>query len=421
MRGRPGVLGSEFTINSSIPRRLSDETVLLRVESPMCFPNFRLISMTLILAGASIVAVGQETESITGPSATAPFQSLHGEWKAARALLNQRSFSDAPQTARDMLLELRKLYTHHFFQLAKQHPADDEWLDCLIWIAANGVPGADFDGMIDFMQSNAKSARNMVQLRLLLSQMIPLESERVTPALAELADVHPDDSVRGAALYALAARRKMLSERYGSLAGCKEAETLLQQVITEFPDVRTYDGQNKVNAERLLRELQGPVSIGKSAPNTTGTALDGKPFDLADYRGKVVVLSFSGHWCVPCREMHGILKQLSENSSDKLAIIEINSDQREKLDDVRQKIEKDHLNWLVITDGPDGPLSKGWNVTSWPTFYVLDQTHHIRRRDVGFIGTKLSDWVVKLITESSAKADANKRVRPEPHSAPRSE
>jgi hypothetical protein len=35
---------------------------------------------------------------------------------------------------------------------------------------------------------------------------------------------------------------------------------------------------------------------GKPAPEIEGTDLDGKSFKLSDYRGKVVLLDFWGHW-----------------------------------------------------------------------------------------------------------------------------
>ena len=39
----------------------------------------------------------------------------------------------------------------------------------------------------------------------------------------------------------------------------------------------------------------GPA-IGRPAPEIEGEDLDGNPFKLSDYRGKVVVLDFWGNW-----------------------------------------------------------------------------------------------------------------------------
>jgi hypothetical protein len=41
---------------------------------------------------------------------------------------------------------------------------------------------------------------------------------------------------------------------------------------------------------------EGPIAIGKPAPEISGEDLDGKSFKLSDYRGKVVMLDFWGNW-----------------------------------------------------------------------------------------------------------------------------
>ena len=38
------------------------------------------------------------------------------------------------------------------------------------------------------------------------------------------------------------------------------------------------------------------VAIGEPAPEIRGEDVEGVPFKLSDYRGKVVVLDFWGHW-----------------------------------------------------------------------------------------------------------------------------
>ena len=38
------------------------------------------------------------------------------------------------------------------------------------------------------------------------------------------------------------------------------------------------------------------LSVGRPAPEISGRDVSGKAFKLSDYRGKVVVVDFWGHW-----------------------------------------------------------------------------------------------------------------------------
>jgi cytochrome oxidase Cu insertion factor (SCO1/SenC/PrrC family) len=49
--------------------------------------------------------------------------------------------------------------------------------------------------------------------------------------------------------------------------------------------------QNRVQAHD-----PADLEIGKVAPDIEGEDIDGVPFKLSDYRGKVVVLDFWGDW-----------------------------------------------------------------------------------------------------------------------------
>ncbi len=77
----------------------------------------------------------------------------------------------------------------------------------------------------------------------MISEFIHLQSDRIDPALTAVAENHGNAGVRGAALYALAARIKQCAEEHGDEEGCANAEKRLARVITDYPEVSTYRGK----------------------------------------------------------------------------------------------------------------------------------------------------------------------------------
>ncbi|MEU0637216.1 TlpA disulfide reductase family protein [Streptomyces albidoflavus] len=54
----------------------------------------------------------------------------------------------------------------------------------------------------------------------------------------------------------------------------------------------------------------------KDAPAISGETLDGATFDLADHKGKVVVVNVWGSWCAPCRAEAPNLVKVAEDTAD---------------------------------------------------------------------------------------------------------
>ena len=79
------------------------------------------------------------------------------------------------------------------------------------------------------------------------------------------------------------------------------------------------------------------------------------------------------------------------------ALLGINSDSdRDKLKEV---LKKESITWRSWWDGgsTDGPIASKWNVTGWPTIYVLDAKGVIRYR--GVRGKQMDEAVDKLLQE----------------------
>jgi hypothetical protein len=75
----------------------------------------------------------------------------------------------------------------------------------------------------------------------------------------------------------------------------KEAENLYEALAKDSGDAKVFNQTIKELVAAELFEIRS-LAIGKVAPEIEGEDLNGKSFKLRDYRGKVVVLDFWGHW-----------------------------------------------------------------------------------------------------------------------------
>jgi hypothetical protein len=69
--------------------------------------------------------------------------------------------------------------------------------------------------------------------------------------------------------------------------------------------------------------------------------------------------------------------------NEPFALIGVNSDG--DLEKIRRTVKEKEITWRSFWNGPDGtrgPISKRWNVTGWPTIYVLDHEGVIRFKNV---------------------------------------
>ena len=78
------------------------------------------------------------------------------------------------------------------------------------------------------------------------------------------------------------------------------------------------------------------------------------------------------------------------------ALLGVNSDTKDR---VRQAMKKENITWRSWWDGgsTEGPIAKAWNVSGWPTIYVLDAKGVIRYKNVR--ENEMDKAVDKLLTE----------------------
>ncbi len=159
-----------------------------------------------------------------------------------------------------------------------------------------------------------------------------------------------------------------------------EAEAIrrFKQIMTDYPELK--DSRGRLFADRAKSSLFeiANLRVGKIAPEIDADDLDGKRFKLSDHRGKVVLLVFWASWCGPCMANVPHERELVARMKDRpFVLIGVNGDPT--IEAAQKAIEREKISWRSFRNGgPEGPTTNLWNISGWPTVYVLDAKGAIR-------------------------------------------
>jgi thiol-disulfide isomerase/thioredoxin len=121
----------------------------------------------------------------------------------------------------------------------------------------------------------------------------------------------------------------------------------------------------------------------EAAPLFTSTDLDGKAFDLAAYKGKVLVLNFWATWCGPCRrEIPDFIQLQDEYGSGGLQVVGIALDEQ-GASIVKPFAEKFKINYPVVVDAKSEVAALYGQMNAIPVTIIVDRSGKIRSRQVG--------------------------------------
>jgi thiol-disulfide isomerase/thioredoxin len=130
-------------------------------------------------------------------------------------------------------------------------------------------------------------------------------------------------------------------------------------------------------------ETTVPSAAGTRPAPAFPTGLDwlntAAPIDLADLRGKVVLLDFWTYGCINCIHIIPDLKRLETEFTNELVVIGVHSAKfanESETDNIRQVVKRYDLEHPVVNDA-DFQIWNAWGAQAWPTVGLIDPAGNV--------------------------------------------
>ena len=285
----------------------------------------RLWLALLVGLAVSVAAQAREQPKDKSPPAE-QYKALAKEYDDA-----QQAFFKAYQEAkteeeRDKLYKEKypdaAKFAARFMELAEKNPKDPAAIDALVWVVTHVSASKDSPRTraLELLGRDYADSDKLGPVCQNLTYSVDKESEQLLRAILEK---NSSREVQGQACMALG---QFLKNEIDSVRGLKgneetrkrfeqaypaedvkrlqaldpdklekEAEEQFKKVVAKYGDVKHYRDTLGKAAEGELYEMKF-LAVGKEAPEVEGEDVEGKKFKLSDYRGKVVLLDFWGHW-----------------------------------------------------------------------------------------------------------------------------
>ena len=133
-----------------------------------------------------------------------------------------------------------------------------------------------------------------------------------------------------------------------------------------------------------LANLDDPIAmtlVGKPAPAVELPTLDGGKFNLAEQKGKIVVLDFWATWCPPCVEgLPKLAAMTAKHKDDGVVFFPINL--QEEPDTIKAFLAEKGLTLPIVLDA-DGKAVKSYKVEPVPQTVFIDRDGVVQLVHIG--------------------------------------
>ena len=136
-------------------------------------------------------------------------------------------------------------------------------------------------------------------------------------------------------------------------------------------------------------------NTGELPPALLGRDRQGDVVDLAQHRGKIVVVTFWASWCGPCRKELPGLDALQKHAGDKiLKVIAVNV--QDSTEDYRMMMRQMKDFSITLTRDRSGEIAEGYGVKAYPNLWIIDPQGQVAAHHVGYGEDSLDRLVAQI-------------------------
>jgi hypothetical protein len=245
----------------------------------------------LVLLLALPVSQGRDEKKPTPKEQYAALVKDHDAQKQKLMTEIREAKADERQKLVTKYYDMGKDFAEKFYKLAEDNPKDPVAGDALAWVVQNGSGSAHAQKAADRLLEQFPEHAAVV--RVCRNMAYSPKGTETLKQLLEKDTTKPP--VKAAAALALGEFTASRADRTRDKAEAEKIIAEADKYYVQAIDLGKDSAAVKKEAERLLNALRN-LQVGKEAPDIKSADLDGKEFKLSDYRGKVVLLDFWGHW-----------------------------------------------------------------------------------------------------------------------------